>query len=208
MNIVGSQTAKDVGTKRLSFWRWFLLVFTIFFLYLMGDVFYRWDAFKFHSSFSEYLPNVALASIIWSIVALLTSIITWLLLKAVERICRYLGLKIKAEHLVLYLFLFILIAALAWIGKKIVWSNLETSPKLKLAVIIFMSGAAVPLAWLLRSKAGFWINAILVRVTPLVWLFYHMCNAFLFACRLLYVGKEHKQSNFSWSCKIIFIGIR
>lgn len=170
MNTVNNQTAKDIGKKRLTFWHWFRLVFTLFSLYLIGDVFYRWDGFKFHSSFSQYLPNVALALIIWSIVAFLSSIVVWLPLKAFERVCGYLGIKIKAEHLVLYLFVFVFVAAFAWVGKKIIWSNMETSLKLKMTAIIFISCAAIPLAWLLRSKAK-WINMIQERITPLVWLF-------------------------------------
>ncbi len=92
----------DINKNDFTFLHWVRLVFIIFSLYLMGDVFYRWDAFKFHSSFSEYVPNVALAYILWSIVAFLSSILVWLLLKACEKACGYAGLKIKAEHLVLY----------------------------------------------------------------------------------------------------------
>ncbi len=166
-----NQPTKDIDKKCFTFWHWFRIVFTLFSLYLMGDVFYRWDAFKLHSSFSEYLPNVALASIIWSVVLLLSSVVIWLPLKAFEQVCKHLGIKIKAEHLVLYLFVFAFLTAFAWTGKKIIWSDIQTSFQLKLIVIVFMSGMAIPLAWLLRSKAGLWINAIEERIIPLVWIF-------------------------------------
>lgn len=168
---MNNQSDKDSDKKRFTFWYCFHLVFTLFFLYLMGDVFYRWDAFKLHSSFSQYLPNVALASIIWSIVALLCSIVLWLSLKSFERGCRSLGIKIKAEHLVLYLFVFVFMAAFAWIGKKIIWFDIETSLQLKLIVLVFISFIAIPLAWQFRSKAGLWFDTIQERITPLVWLF-------------------------------------
>lgn len=168
---MGNQPPKNMDKKSFTFRQWSGLVFTLFSLYFMGDVFYRWDAFKFHSSFSQYLPNVALAFILWSIVAFLSSIVVWLPLKAFEQVCSYSGLKIKTEHLVLYSSVFILMAALAWIGKKTIWTDMETSFQLKLAVIIFMSCAAIPLTWLLRSKAVLWINAIQERIVPLIWLF-------------------------------------
>jgi arylsulfatase A-like enzyme len=165
------QSDKDIDKKRFTFRHCLRLIFTLFSLYLMGDAFYRWDAFKIYSSFSEYLPNVALASIIWSIVALLCSILVWLSLKALEQVCKYSGLKIKVEHLVLYLFAAILMAALAWTGKKIIWSDIELPHQWKLTVIGLVSFMAIPMAWLFRSKAGLWINALQDRITPLLWLF-------------------------------------
>lgn len=166
-----NQSTEDNDKKRYTFRHCFRLVFTLFSLYLMGDVFYRWDAFKLHSSFSQYLPNVALASIIWSIVALLISVVLWLLLISFEQVCRYLGMKTKAEHWVLYVFVFVFIAAIAWIGKKIIWFDIETSFQLKLIVLVLTSLIAIPLTWLFRSKAGLWIDTIQERITPLVWLF-------------------------------------
>jgi arylsulfatase A-like enzyme len=171
MNVMTYQSAEDTDKKSFTFWNCFRLVFIIFFLYLIGDVFYRWDAFKLHSSFSQYLPNVALASIIWSIVAILSSLVVWLPLKAFERIFGYLGLKIKAEHLVLFLFTFVSVAAFAWIVKKIIWSNAQTPLQLKIIVIVCISCIAIFLAWLFRGKAGLWLSAIAERITPLVWLF-------------------------------------
>ena len=171
MNLTGNQSSKKIDRQYFKFWHWFRLIFTLFSLYLMGDIFYRWDAFKFHSSFSEFLPNVALAWIIWSIVALASSIISWLPLKVFERSCGLFGLKIKISHLMIYLSIFLLLATVSWIGKKIIWSSIETSFQLKLTIIAFISCITVPLAWLLRSKAESWITAIQGRITPLVWLF-------------------------------------
>lgn len=168
---MNNNSAEDIDKKCCSFWKLFRLVFTLFSLYLMGDAFYRWDAFKFHSSFTEYLPNVALMAIIWSIVAFLSSSLVWLLLKTFEQASRYAGLKVKAEHLLLYISVFLLLVSLAWIGKKIIWSHMETSHQLKLTIIVFISCAAIPLTWLIRSKAGLWINTIQEHVTPLVRLF-------------------------------------
>jgi len=67
MNKMEHQPINAIDTTCFTYRHWLRLVFTIFSLYLMGDAFYRWDAFRFHSTFAEYLPNVALAFILWSI---------------------------------------------------------------------------------------------------------------------------------------------
>jgi len=92
-------------------------------------------------------------------------------MKAFEGVCRLCGLKIKAEHLILYLCLFILVAAVAWLGKKIIWKDLQTSVQLKLTVVALASCAALPLTWLLRRKVGLWIKVVQEHITPLIWLF-------------------------------------
>jgi hypothetical protein len=56
----------------------------MFSLYLMGDAFYRWDGFRYYASFSEFLPSVALITVLWSIVAVFTAILLWLLVSVVE----------------------------------------------------------------------------------------------------------------------------
>jgi arylsulfatase A-like enzyme len=165
------QSKIKIGMKSVTFWQFFRLVFLLFSLYLIGDVFYRWDGFKFHSSFSEFLPSVALVSIIWSILAVFTAFIVWVPLKVTQRLCEHLGLKIKTDHLMLYSGVFAILSALAWIGKKLIWSNFQTSFQLKLTMIIFISCAAIPVAWLFRNKAGQWINTVQQRITPIVWLF-------------------------------------
>ncbi len=168
---MNNQTAEFIDNKAFTFQHWSRLVFVIFCLYFMGDVFYRWDAFKFHSTFSAYLPNVALALILWSIIALLSLVLSWLPIKAFQVSCNYLGLKIKLEHLILYLSIFVLVSGLAWVSKKSIWHDIQTTTQLKLTVIALISGASIPLTWLLRNKAEVWVKAILERITPLVWLF-------------------------------------
>lgn len=64
-----------------SFWKLFRVIFVVFSLYLLGDVLYRWDGYRYHSAFLEFLPNVALISILWSIVALLVAMFVCYYLK-------------------------------------------------------------------------------------------------------------------------------
>ncbi|MEW6599507.1 MAG: sulfatase [Nitrospirota bacterium] len=171
MNIYKNLPPEDNQHINVSFCNILRLVFTIFSLYLLGDVFWRWDGFKVHSSFSEYLPNIALALILWSLVALIGSVLLWLPVKIFERFSGYLSIKIKTEHFVLYLSILISLTVIVWAAKKIIWADIQTSPLLKLTVIIFIICTAIPLAWILRNRAGGWLNEVQIRITPLVWIF-------------------------------------
>lgn len=149
----------------------FRLIFVIFFLFLTGDAFYRWDGFRYYATFSEFLPSVALVTILWSIVAALAAMLIWLSVRAMEWFCRRLPWEIGKDHLLLFIALFLLSAVTALYVKQRIWPYAQTTPQLKTAVLICVILAAVLLSWLFRNKAGRWIDIIHGRITPLVWLF-------------------------------------
>jgi arylsulfatase A-like enzyme len=132
----------------------------------MGDAFYRWDGFRYHSSFSDYLPSVALVSILWSIVAVLTSIMTWILVKAVERLLQSINSKIKAEHIFLFLICSGAVGSSFWIANKFFFGT-GLSNSLILLMFFCVIPVALSLTWLFRNK----LDVIQERITPLVWLF-------------------------------------
>ncbi len=150
-----------------SYWQVFRLIFVIFFLYLMGDAFFRWDGFRYYAPFSEFLPSVALITILWSIVAALAALPVWLGGKAVEWLSHRLGWKVRMEHLLLFFFISIIIGAALWGGKRVLWQHTQTTLQLKMIVLSGMLFAAIFLTWLFRDRMA----AIQVRLTPLVWLF-------------------------------------
>jgi arylsulfatase A-like enzyme len=147
------------------------IIFVIFSLYLMGDAFYRWDGFSYYASLHEFLPTVALAFILWSLVAGLAAILLWLLFKILNSAFRILGLKIGFEHILLYIGVFILFGTLAWNGKKIIWPYEKTALQVKLIVLVFVAFLSALLIWGGRDKAKRWADIVLERITPLVWLF-------------------------------------
>lgn len=155
----------------MSFRQFIRLVFVIFSLYLLGDAFYRWDGFRYHSTFIEFIPSVALVSILWSIVALLASILVWLLLKSIEWACHRIGLRITIAHLLVYLSVVMISGVLVWQGKRLLFADLHTTYQTKLAAFISVSLISLIVTWLVRNSAGNWITAIHDRITPLVWLF-------------------------------------
>jgi len=137
----------------------------------MGDAFSRWDGFSYYASFSEFLPSVALASIIWSMVAVIVSLIVWLLLSVYDWLCKRTGLKFRSENVLFFTVVFILLGALAWKSKKFIWPNVETSSDIKIIVLLCVVFISIFLAVLFRSRAEGWLSAVQDRITPLVWLF-------------------------------------
>ena len=147
------------------------MIFVLFSLYLLGDAFYRWDGFSYYASFSEFLPGVALVSILWSIVAILTAVLIWVLLRVIEWIARSIGYGIKAEHVMVCTGVLIIVGVLVWEGKKLLWPLIHTSQLTKLIVVICVSLLSIFFTWLFRDRAKGWITIIYEHITPLVWLF-------------------------------------
>ncbi len=155
----------------MNFRHLFRLIFVIFFLYLAGDAFYRWDGFKYYASFYEFLPSVALISVLWIIVAVIATIIIWLPLKIFNWISRCLKLKVSSEHVFLNTWFLVFIGVIVWISKKVVWPDAQTTLGEKLIVVLSTVLLSVFLTWILRNKAERLIGTISDHITPLVWIF-------------------------------------
>ena len=149
----------------------FRLVFVLCSLYLLGDAFFRWGGFSYYASFSEFLPSVALASILWSMAAVITAFVLWLLLRIYDWSCKKLGIKFNSENLMFCALVFLLSGALVWKSKKLIWPDVETSGELKIVVLFLVFSLSIFLSVLFRNKVQRWMNIIQNRITPLVWLF-------------------------------------
>jgi arylsulfatase A-like enzyme len=157
--------------SRLSYWQSFRFIFILFSLYLMNDVFYRWDGFKMYASFAEFLPSISLAFILWSIIAVLITLVVWFTLITLEQFAQKIWLKIKREHILFFSGVFVVLGALAWKGKKVIWSDVETSIQIKQVVFICVLLAAVALTFIARKRTKQWLDIVQYRITPLVWIF-------------------------------------
>jgi hypothetical protein len=163
-----NMTASKVVIKTgVSYWQVFRLVFVLFSLYLMRDAFFRWDGFRYHSTFLEFLPSVALIAILWSLVAVFVAMFIWLLLKALAWSFSFVKWKITTEHLIFFAGASVLLIAMIWVGKRLVWPNTPIPQLLKYFVILASALAAIFLTWSFRNKP----DIIHERITPLVWLF-------------------------------------
>jgi arylsulfatase A-like enzyme len=164
-------TQKQIATTRVSFLQLLRVIFVIFSLYLLQNIFSHWDGFSFYASFREFIPAVALVSILWTIVAFLVTILVWILFRLFEEICDRTGLEIRTEHLLLYGFVTILLGLLIWKIKKVFWQDVQTSIELKSVVLACVILVSVYPVWRFRNKVGHLFKVLQERITPLVWLF-------------------------------------
>jgi arylsulfatase A-like enzyme len=135
----------------------------------MGDAMFRWDGFLYHTYFAGFIPAAALASILWCLVAVTTSLLVSVAGMILKRVCRFIGWDINAQHFLLFIIFFILSGAAAWFVKR---NILHLAIKMQIALIEFACALiiAVIATWFFRSKARQWIDVIQSHITPLVWL--------------------------------------
>jgi arylsulfatase A-like enzyme len=158
-------------TGGISFWVLFRMIFVLFCLYLLPVAFSRWDGFSYYASFSEFLPSVSLVFILWSVIAVMASAAAWLVLRAMEWFFSSMKLRIKIDHIILFSGILILLGALVWKSKKILWPDVETDLQVKLIVFVSVVFVAALFIFMIRRKAETWLHRIQDRITPLVWIF-------------------------------------
>ena len=169
--MTGFRSMNKTASLIISYLKVFRLVFVMFSLFLMGDAFYRWDGFSYYASFSEFLPAVALVSILWTGVAVFAALLVWLPAAAVEACCRRTGCRIRAEHVLLFVLFFVFSGSVIWFGKRLVWPDAKTTFLLKSGLFICVAFVSLTAAWLCRRISGQWMDIVQERITPLVWLF-------------------------------------
>jgi arylsulfatase A-like enzyme len=155
----------------MLFWRLFKIVFVIFFLYLLGDAFYRWDGFRYYGTFKEFIPAIALISVLWALLTIVVSILLWIVLFFLLKGFNLVRVSIRAEHIILFGFIFIVLGALIWKLKKIFFLNVSTSLEIKLLVLVGVLIFSFFSAILFRNKTMAFIDSLDRRINLLVWMF-------------------------------------
>jgi len=149
-----------------ALWKVFRLSFVIFSLYLMGDVFHRWDGAKYYSSFAEFLPSVALVFILWTFLAVCFSLIIWISARLSSRIIS----SIKVEDMFVYFISTIFLATIIYAGKS-VFKHYEITNVIKVLLLLFIFVGAIILTWLLHKISVKLFLLINDHINPLIWLF-------------------------------------
>jgi arylsulfatase A-like enzyme len=154
----------------LSFWKVFRLIFLVFSLYLLGDVFYRWDGFSYFASFAKFIPSVALITCLWTTLAIFTSCLIWICYFIFKKLFHFMGIKeIKIEHFLSSIVLAIFSGLIVFTANK-VWPSILHPSYIKIILFIVVSTSILN-TWLLRNKVCKWLEIIQERITPLVWIF-------------------------------------
>ena len=155
----------------VSYRQIFRVVFVLFSLYLLRDAFFRWDGVSFYASFSDFLPSAALVSILWTLVAALAAFSVWLPARLFQWYGRRKEWKAGTEHVILFIFVFLLLQFAALRVKQNLFLHYRTSVEIKLLILSGTVLIAVFLTWLLRRKTEKWMGVVTAAITPLVWLF-------------------------------------
>jgi arylsulfatase A-like enzyme len=153
-----------------SYWQVFRLIFVLFFLYLIGDIFYRWDGFSYYAPFSDFVPGVALITTLWGFIAFVTAAIIWGLSSVMEWLFTMTRWKIKKEHILLFLAFFVPAIGTAWLSKQHIY-KFGSILHGKLVIFLIALFVALFFSWLIRHKTLKLLALIQYRITSLVWLF-------------------------------------
>ena len=141
------------NNKKISFWQIFRLFFVVFALYIMGSSFYSWDGFKHYGSFADFLPGVPLMLILWSIVAVMLTILISLPFKVVELCFIRMRWKMGIEHILIFTGIFMLLSVLTWKGRFLIWHFTVVTMHIKLIVLLVIVIVSVLLSILSRHRA-------------------------------------------------------
>ena len=150
-----------------SYWQIFRLIFVIFSLYLLSDIFYRWDGFMYYGSFTDFLPSVALIIILWTSIAILTAMLIWLLIKLVEFFSIKFGWKVNAGYLIINICMLVFLTILIWLGIEEISHDVLSQRMRSILIYISIVLITIILSWLFRNK----VSLIHERIAPLVWLY-------------------------------------
>jgi len=154
-----------------SYWKIFRFIFVIFSLYLLGDAFYRWDGFRYHASFIDFLPNLALITVLWTIVAIATSLFIWFLSRASKWFCLRMGCNITTEHWLFLTVSLVILGSIVWVGKKNFAQFGNVVPVIQLLILVCVILLSILISWRFHNKAGKWIQSLQDQITPIVFLF-------------------------------------
>jgi arylsulfatase len=154
-------------SKKSPFWSTFRLVYVIFFLYLIGDAFYRWDGFRLHSSFLEFLSNLALITTLWGIISFVVSITIWFIFRVDEWVSETIGWKTNTDTRRLILLIFLSSGFAVWLIKRpILYYGVNPDEITTTAFYFFLLSMLV--AWIVRKKSEKWMRIIDEKISPLV----------------------------------------
>ncbi|MBL7049767.1 MAG: sulfatase-like hydrolase/transferase [Nitrospira sp.] len=143
----------------------------MFSLYLLKDVFFRWDGFSYYGTIGEFIPGVALITIIWTLLAFAVSFLTLAGIKVVRWLSIRAGREVQFEHVLIWIILFVSLFSAAWVMKRKMFPFLTTTIEIKLVTVFVVVTASALITRAFSRSAVSICDVLHARITPLVWLF-------------------------------------
>lgn len=147
------------------------IFFVLFSLQFVREAFYQWDGYSYRISFIEFLPDLSLTFIFWSILGILFALVFWLIVYWLTVILPKSLKIIHFESIMVWIFFGVIIVLI-----KRTLFNISIVDLIGLSystILLIGSVLAVFVIWLGSRYINF--EKVLIgldmRVAPLVWLF-------------------------------------
>jgi arylsulfatase A-like enzyme len=146
------------------------IVFVLFSLQFLKDAFYKWDGYSFHMRFIEFLPDLSLSFILWTIPWVIFVFVLWLIAYGLFKIIPKSLIAVRIEHM-MFFYIFIVLPLFI---KRTFYNHISVSDLIGLSHLttLIIGGILVALAvWFGYRYVEKILYGIDNRITPLVWLF-------------------------------------
>ncbi|MBI4707219.1 MAG: sulfatase-like hydrolase/transferase [Candidatus Omnitrophica bacterium] len=147
------------------------IFFILFSLMFIRDAFYKWDGYSYYMGFKDFLPDLSLSFILWTLLGVIAAFLFWIVTYGLSKVSlRY--LKINCFEQVLIYFL---LGIIAFILKK-TFLDISISDSIGINYYLFLisSGLLVLVLFWLASKYINFEKALVgidIRIAPLFWIF-------------------------------------
>jgi arylsulfatase A-like enzyme len=113
------------------------------------------------------MPGVALITIIWSSVAVITALLLWLIVRPADLFFHRINWQISADNVLINICLLMFLSIFMWFGKHAIYQDMPTPRILKISIVLSIVLISFVVSWLFRKK----MSIIQERITPLVWVY-------------------------------------
>lgn len=147
-----------------------LRIFFIVYAFIFShNAFYGWDGYSYYMSFWEFLPDLSLAFVLWTIPSLILAVSFWIVIYGLFRIIPKSLKAVRLESLMAF-FVFIV---LPFFIKRVFYNHVSVSGYIGLSEGVFLVACALLVAALVyfgNRYSDSLLNGLNSRLTPVVWL--------------------------------------
>ncbi len=157
-------------TAKKSFLIILRLVFVLFSLQFIRDAFYKWDGYSYYMRFIEFLPDLSLAFVLWTIIGVILAFALWLIAYGFTKISPRPLKSIRLEHIIVWVIFIVLLMFI----KRTFFGYVDLSGLIGLShfTTLVIGGVLVAVViWLGRRYIEKILYGLDSRITPVVWLF-------------------------------------
>ena len=160
--------------------RSFLLTQRIFFLILslqfLKDAFFFWDGYSYYMRFRDFLPDMSLAFILWTVLGAIVATIFWGGTYLLPRIIPGVSRIIQFEKMLAWLVFAVSYYFLVFIKKTFIYIPVSDLLHLNRSIVVAaVAIILVSLIWLLRRSNYInyekILNVLDSHITPAIWIF-------------------------------------